>query len=109
VILLFIIRKQKFFALGSGQTIILKTVLLNSGDDAFLPRLTLRFPNHIHYIKVLQNVSSSHADMAVKDRLISEFKISVLVNQVTHSYVLMLTARRPHTYVFRNTTEDQLL
>ncbi|XP_072252673.1 integrin alpha-4 [Leuresthes tenuis] len=48
-------QKQKFFALGSGQTIILKTLLLNSGDDAFLPRLTLRFPNHIHYIKVLQN------------------------------------------------------
>lgn len=35
----------------------LKTLLLNAGDDAFLPRLTLRFPNNIHYIKVLQNVS----------------------------------------------------
>ncbi|KAM8856227.1 integrin alpha-4 isoform 2-T5 [Spinachia spinachia] len=41
--------------LGSGQTIMLKTSLLNSGDDAFLPRLTLRFPDNIHYIKVLQN------------------------------------------------------
>uniref|UniRef100_A0A7N8YKK1 Integrin alpha 4 n=1 Tax=Mastacembelus armatus TaxID=205130 RepID=A0A7N8YKK1_9TELE len=49
--------EQKYFALGSGQTIMLKTSLLNSGDDAFLPRLTLRFPNIIHYIKVLQNVS----------------------------------------------------
>ncbi|KAM9709420.1 integrin alpha-4 [Menidia menidia] len=46
---------QKFFPLGSGQTIELKTSLLNSGDDAFLPRLTLRFPNYIHYIKVVQN------------------------------------------------------
>nr|XP_040057032.1 LOW QUALITY PROTEIN: integrin alpha-4 [Gasterosteus aculeatus aculeatus] len=47
--------QQHYFALGSGQTIMLKTSLLNSGDDAFLPRLTLRFPDNIHYIKVLQN------------------------------------------------------
>lgn len=47
--------QQQYFALGSGQTIMLKTLLLNSGDDAFLPRLTLHFPNNIHYIKVLQN------------------------------------------------------
>ncbi|KAM9342286.1 integrin alpha-4 [Pholidichthys leucotaenia] len=47
--------KQDFFALGSGKTITLKTSLLNSGDDAFLPRLMLRFPNDIQYIKVLQN------------------------------------------------------
>ncbi|KAF3843307.1 hypothetical protein F7725_002156, partial [Dissostichus mawsoni] len=47
--------QHQYFALGSGQTIMVKTSLLNSGDDAFLPRLTLRFPNNIHYIKVLQN------------------------------------------------------
>ncbi|GLD67058.1 integrin alpha-4, partial [Lates japonicus] len=47
--------QQKYFALGSGQTIMLNTSLLNSGDNAFLPRLTLQFPNNIHYIKVLQN------------------------------------------------------
>ncbi|KAM4731572.1 integrin alpha-4 isoform 2-T2 [Anableps anableps] len=47
-------QQQKFFALGSGQ-IVLKALLLNSGDDAFLPRVTLRFPNNIHYIKVLHN------------------------------------------------------
>ncbi|XP_068592739.1 integrin alpha-4 isoform X2 [Cebidichthys violaceus] len=47
--------QQQYFALGSGQTIMLKTSLLNSGDDAFLPRLMLRFPDNIHYIKVLQN------------------------------------------------------
>ncbi|CAN9497605.1 unnamed protein product [Ophioblennius macclurei] len=47
--------QQKYFALGSGETIMLQTSLLNAGDDAFLPRLTLRFPNNIHYIKVLQN------------------------------------------------------
>ncbi|XP_024860366.1 integrin alpha-4 [Kryptolebias marmoratus] len=46
--------QRTFFALGSGQ-IMLKTVLMNSGDDAFLPRVMLRFPNHIHYVKVLQN------------------------------------------------------
>ncbi|KAM9347864.1 integrin alpha-4 [Symphorus nematophorus] len=47
--------QQQYFPLGSGQTIMLKTLLQNSGDDAFLPRLTLRFPNNIHYIKVLHN------------------------------------------------------
>ncbi|KAM3608330.1 uncharacterized protein V6R79_023077 [Siganus canaliculatus] len=51
--------QQKYFALGSGQTIMLKTLLLNSGDDAFLPRLTLQFPNNIHYVKVLQNQENS--------------------------------------------------
>uniref|UniRef100_A0A8C7Z8W8 Integrin alpha 4 n=1 Tax=Oryzias sinensis TaxID=183150 RepID=A0A8C7Z8W8_9TELE len=52
--------QQDFVALGSAQTIILKTFLLNSGDDAFLPRLTLRFPDNIHYVKVLQNVSENN-------------------------------------------------
>lgn len=61
---LIVLSEQQYFALGSGQTIMLKSSLLNSGDDAFLPRLTLRFPNNIHYIKVLQNVSSNHADSA---------------------------------------------
>lgn len=61
ILLLFVISQQHYFALGSGQTIMLKTSLLNSGDDAFLPRLTLRFPDNIHYIKVLQNVSPRHA------------------------------------------------
>ncbi|XP_029936371.1 integrin alpha-4 [Myripristis murdjan] len=48
-------QKQQFFALGSGRTIQLNVSLLNSGDDAFLPRLLLRFPGNIHYIKVLEN------------------------------------------------------
>ncbi|XP_026232320.1 integrin alpha-4 [Anabas testudineus] len=47
--------QQLYFSLGSGDTIMLKTSLLNSGDDAFLPRLTLRFPDSVQYIKVLQN------------------------------------------------------
>lgn len=49
--------QESYFALGSGQNILLRTRLLNAGDEAFLPRLTLRFPADIHYIKVLQNVS----------------------------------------------------
>nr|XP_019962620.1 PREDICTED: integrin alpha-4 [Paralichthys olivaceus] len=48
-------QQQQYFALGSGQTIVLKTLMVNSGDDAFLPRLMLYFPNNIHFIKVLQN------------------------------------------------------
>ncbi|XP_071370231.1 integrin alpha-4-like, partial [Centroberyx affinis] len=51
-------QKQQYFALGSGRTILLNSTLLNAGDDAFLPRLTLCFPDNIHYIKVLHNEDS---------------------------------------------------
>ncbi|CAJ1079805.1 integrin alpha-4 [Xyrichtys novacula] len=51
--------QHQYFALGSGETILLKTSLLNSGDDAFLPRVTLRFPDNIHYIKILHNEDNS--------------------------------------------------
>ncbi|XP_030641701.1 integrin alpha-4 [Chanos chanos] len=44
---------MKYFALGSGKTIMLNTTLVNAGDDAFLPKLHLRFPNNLHFIKVL--------------------------------------------------------
>uniref|UniRef100_A0A7N6AN78 Integrin alpha first immunoglubulin-like domain-containing protein n=1 Tax=Anabas testudineus TaxID=64144 RepID=A0A7N6AN78_ANATE len=59
--------QQLYFSLGSGDTIMLKTSLLNSGDDAFLPRLTLRFPDSVQYIKVLQNVSASNSTMVEVD------------------------------------------
>ncbi|XP_022059328.2 integrin alpha-4 isoform X2 [Acanthochromis polyacanthus] len=55
--------QQDYFALGSGQTIMLKASVLNSGDDAFLPKLTLRFPDNIHYIKVLQNDNVVNCDV----------------------------------------------
>uniref|UniRef100_UPI0037E77041 integrin alpha-4 n=1 Tax=Semicossyphus pulcher TaxID=241346 RepID=UPI0037E77041 len=51
--------QREYFALGTGETIVLKTSLLNSGDSAFLPRVTLRFPDNIHHIKVLQNEDNS--------------------------------------------------
>uniref|UniRef100_I3JIG4 Integrin subunit alpha 4 n=1 Tax=Oreochromis niloticus TaxID=8128 RepID=I3JIG4_ORENI len=65
--------QQEYFALGSGQTIMLKASLLNSGDDAFLPRLTLRLPSNIHYIKVLQNLyrllnlESNHQGVKIRE------------------------------------------
>uniref|UniRef100_A0A8C7DBQ4 Integrin subunit alpha 4 n=1 Tax=Oncorhynchus kisutch TaxID=8019 RepID=A0A8C7DBQ4_ONCKI len=46
-----------YFAVGNGKTIMLNTTLVNTGDDAFLPRLQLRFPSNLHYIKVLDAVS----------------------------------------------------
>uniref|UniRef100_A0A8K9XAK0 Integrin subunit alpha 4 n=1 Tax=Oncorhynchus mykiss TaxID=8022 RepID=A0A8K9XAK0_ONCMY len=46
----------QYFALGNGKTIMLNTTLVNAGDDAFLPRLQLRFPSNLHYIKVLDAV-----------------------------------------------------
>uniref|UniRef100_A0A671XVA7 Integrin subunit alpha 4 n=1 Tax=Sparus aurata TaxID=8175 RepID=A0A671XVA7_SPAAU len=65
--------QQEYFALGSGQTIMLKTLLLNSGDDAFLPRLTLRFPSNIQYIKVLQNVNICRLNISQCMKSISVF------------------------------------
>uniref|UniRef100_A0A3Q2QIH2 Integrin subunit alpha 4 n=1 Tax=Fundulus heteroclitus TaxID=8078 RepID=A0A3Q2QIH2_FUNHE len=53
---------QTFFALGSGQ-IVLKVLVVNSGDEAFLPRVTVRFPNNIHYIKVLHNDNTISCDV----------------------------------------------
>ncbi|XP_041857597.1 integrin alpha-4 isoform X2 [Melanotaenia boesemani] len=61
--------QQDYFALGSSQTIILNTSLLNSGDDAFLPRLTLRFPKYIHYIKVLQNQQENVVSCDVTEKI----------------------------------------
>ncbi|KAL2081293.1 hypothetical protein ACEWY4_023146 [Coilia grayii] len=46
-------KNTSYFALGSGKTIMLNTTLVNSGDDAFLPKLNLRFPRSLQYIKVL--------------------------------------------------------
>uniref|UniRef100_A0A8C7QPY0 Integrin subunit alpha 4 n=1 Tax=Oncorhynchus mykiss TaxID=8022 RepID=A0A8C7QPY0_ONCMY len=48
----------QYFALGNGKTIMLNTTLVNAGDDAFLPRLQLRFPSNLHYIKVLDAVEN---------------------------------------------------
>ncbi|XP_031442160.1 integrin alpha-4 [Clupea harengus] len=46
-------KNMSYFALGSGKTIMLNTTLFNAGDDAFLPKMHLRFPSNLHYIKVL--------------------------------------------------------
>ncbi|XP_054642839.1 integrin alpha-4 isoform X1 [Dunckerocampus dactyliophorus] len=48
-------QQHRYFALGSGRPFMLNTSLVVAGDDAFLPRLTLRFPDDVHYIKVLHN------------------------------------------------------
>lgn len=64
----FFLRSHKnmpYFALGNGKTIMLNTTLVNAGDDAFLPRLQLRFPNNLHYIKVLDAVSNGIPTVAV--------------------------------------------
>uniref|UniRef100_A0A4W4EIP8 Integrin alpha-2 domain-containing protein n=1 Tax=Electrophorus electricus TaxID=8005 RepID=A0A4W4EIP8_ELEEL len=46
-----------YFALGNGKTIMLNATLANIGDDAFLPKLLLRFPTNLHFIRVLDAVS----------------------------------------------------
>uniref|UniRef100_A0AAR2JUD1 Integrin alpha 4 n=1 Tax=Pygocentrus nattereri TaxID=42514 RepID=A0AAR2JUD1_PYGNA len=46
-----------YFALGNGKTIMLNATLVNAGDDAFLPKLHVRFPSSLHFIRVLDAVS----------------------------------------------------
>ncbi|KAJ8352174.1 hypothetical protein SKAU_G00236500 [Synaphobranchus kaupii] len=42
-----------YFALGDKKTVMLNVTLVNAGDDAFLPRMHLRFPSSLFFIKVL--------------------------------------------------------
>ncbi|KAF6733772.1 Integrin alpha-4 [Oryzias melastigma] len=74
--------QQDFVALGSAQTIILKTSLLNSGDDAFLPRLTLRFPDNIHYVKVLQNQDNLISCDVMKEDNSTDVSLSCMVSSL---------------------------
>ncbi|XP_019727494.1 integrin alpha-4 isoform X2 [Hippocampus comes] len=48
-------RGARYFALGSGRGAMLNVSLAVAGDDAFLPRLALRFPRDVHYVKVVDN------------------------------------------------------
>lgn len=59
-------REQPYFPLGLGRSFMLNATLVNAGDDAFLPRLTLNFPQNIQFVRV-------HADeMAVSCDIIQE-------------------------------------
>ncbi|XP_057707530.1 integrin alpha-4 isoform X1 [Corythoichthys intestinalis] len=44
-----------YLALGGDGGLTLEARVTSAGDDAFLPRLTLRFHRHLHYVKVLRN------------------------------------------------------
>ncbi|XP_035266134.1 integrin alpha-4 [Anguilla anguilla] len=46
-------KNVQYFALGEKKTVMLNVTLVNSGDDAFLPRIYLRFPSNLFFIKVL--------------------------------------------------------
>ncbi|XP_061091253.1 integrin alpha-4-like isoform X2 [Conger conger] len=46
-------KNMQYFALGEKKTVMLNVTLINSGDDAFLPRIYLRFPSSLFFIKVL--------------------------------------------------------
>uniref|UniRef100_A0A8C1W7R4 Integrin alpha 4 n=1 Tax=Cyprinus carpio TaxID=7962 RepID=A0A8C1W7R4_CYPCA len=58
-------RNMPYFALGNGKSIMLNTTLVNIGDDALLPKLYLRFPSNLHFIKVLENTDLQHDNVAV--------------------------------------------
>uniref|UniRef100_A0A8C1GZS8 Integrin alpha 4 n=1 Tax=Cyprinus carpio TaxID=7962 RepID=A0A8C1GZS8_CYPCA len=61
-------QNMPYFALGNGKSIMLNTTLVNIGDDALLPKLYLRFPSNLHFIKVLENFENTdlqHDNVAV--------------------------------------------
>lgn len=44
--------ERPYFPLGLGRSFMLNATVVNAGDDAFLPRLTLSFPQNIQYVRV---------------------------------------------------------
>uniref|UniRef100_A0A8C1NBN5 Integrin alpha 4 n=1 Tax=Cyprinus carpio TaxID=7962 RepID=A0A8C1NBN5_CYPCA len=58
-----------YFALGNGKSIMLNTTLVNIGDDAFLPRLYLRFPSNLHFIKVLEEDKYISCEIAEENKV----------------------------------------
>ncbi|XP_026803028.3 integrin alpha-4 [Pangasianodon hypophthalmus] len=57
---------MKFFAVGNGKTIMLNATLVNVGDDAFLPKLHVQFPNNLHFIRVL-DAEEKHVSCEIID------------------------------------------
>lgn len=49
---LFLPDERPYFPVGLGRSFMLNTSVLNAGDDAFLPRLTLSFPQNIQYVRL---------------------------------------------------------
>ncbi|XP_077072076.1 integrin alpha-4 [Siphateles boraxobius] len=61
--------KMPYLALGNGKSFMLNTTIVNSGDDAFLPRLHLRFPSNLHFIKVLEEDKYISCGIAEEDKV----------------------------------------
>ncbi|XP_016149044.1 integrin alpha-4-like isoform X1 [Sinocyclocheilus grahami] len=62
-------RNMPYFALGNGKSIMLNTTLVNIGDDAFLPKLYLRFPSNLHFIKVLEEDKYISCEIAEENKV----------------------------------------
>ncbi|ROL50392.1 Integrin alpha-4 [Anabarilius grahami] len=63
-------QKKSYFALGNGKSIMLNTTLANTGDHAFLPRLHLRFPSNLHFIKVLEEDKYISCEIAEENKVV---------------------------------------
>uniref|UniRef100_A0A672Z4Z3 Uncharacterized protein n=1 Tax=Sphaeramia orbicularis TaxID=375764 RepID=A0A672Z4Z3_9TELE len=74
-----LVLRRPYFALGSTRTVMLNATVTNAGDDAFLPRLTLRFPDHIHYVRVLQTVSFPSPDWLAQGSQLADVNRCVCV------------------------------
>ncbi|XP_073701757.1 integrin alpha-4-like [Garra rufa] len=62
-------KNKPYFALGNGKSIMLNTTLINTGDDAFLPKLYLRFPSNLHFIKVLEEDKYISCEIAEENKV----------------------------------------
>uniref|UniRef100_A0A672KVD5 Integrin subunit alpha 4 n=1 Tax=Sinocyclocheilus grahami TaxID=75366 RepID=A0A672KVD5_SINGR len=92
-------QNMPYFALGNGKSIMLNTTLVNIGDDAFLPKLYLRFPSNLHFIKVLEVIKFWSVLSSISDSQLLALCISDVLHfdlafdckcyeKVSHSVVL---------------------
>ncbi|XP_034042014.1 integrin alpha-4 [Thalassophryne amazonica] len=73
---------RQYFALGSGHTFLIHAVLQNAGDHALLPRVMLRFPSNIHYIKVLQSEEGLVSCDVMPDVLMNMVVVDCVVSRL---------------------------
>ncbi|XP_056610488.1 integrin alpha-4 isoform X1 [Triplophysa dalaica] len=62
-------RNMRYFALGNGKSLMLNTTLINTGDDSFLPKLHLRFPSNLHFIKTLEEDKYVSCEIAEENKV----------------------------------------
>uniref|UniRef100_A0A8C6T589 Integrin alpha 4 n=1 Tax=Neogobius melanostomus TaxID=47308 RepID=A0A8C6T589_9GOBI len=59
----FVPSERPYFPLGLGRIFLLNVSVVNAGDDAFLPSLTLSFPQNIQYVRMHSGETAVSCDI----------------------------------------------